>query len=176
MEKIDDKNIYKICPFVLYDVQKEVYDNAINSKLDDIFYFTDEITANFLNDKYISIHLRLGDKYLETDKNFVLCKNDTREYNENKIFNFIEENNKKNIYFFCDNKAYKNKIKAKYSFINITDYDIGHTSLSNTTDLQILNSIIEFYLIIHSDHIYMGSKSGFSMIASKFFNVPIEYI
>ncbi len=170
MEKIDDKNIYKICPFVLYDVQKEVYENAINSKLDDIFYFTDEITENFLNDKYISIHLRLGDKYLETDKNFIICKDDDRSYNKSKLNKFIEERKDKNIYFFCDNYLFKKNIKEKYPYINIIDVKIGHTSLLNVTQDETKNSIIEFYILSKSEKIYWASWSGFSLMASRFFN------
>ena len=90
----------------------------------------------FLNNdqNYISIHLRLGDKFLETDKVFVLCKEDVRTYNEEKLFELIEINYNKNILFFCDNNNYKLKIKTKYDKIIITDYDIGHTSLAVSTN------------------------------------------
>lgn len=170
LEKIDDKNIYKIYPFIFYDVQKEVYENAMNCKLDDMFYFTNEITANLLNEKYISIHLRLGDKYLETDKNFIVCKDDERKYNEFKLNKFIEENKEKNIYFFCDNYSFKKNIKDKYPFINILDVKIGHTSLLNVTEDEIKNSIIEFYILSKSEKIYWASWSGFSFLASRFYN------
>lgn len=169
LEKIDDKNIYLVYPFIFYDVQKEVYDNAIISKLEDLFYFTDEIIINLPKEKYISLHLRLGDKYLETDKNFIICKDDKRYYNESKLNKFIEENKDKNIYFFCDNYTFKKNIKQKYSYINIIDVKIGHTSLLNTTNEQIKNSIIEFYIISKSEKIYWISWSGFSLMASRFF-------
>jgi hypothetical protein len=123
---------------------------------------------------YISIHLRLGDKFLETDKRFVLCKSDTRQFSEEKIYKFIEDNGDKNIFLFCDNNNQKLKIKNKYNNIIITDSQIGHTSLSNTTNKQILDTITEFYLLSNSQLIYAASISGFSKLSSKFKNV--EYI
>lgn len=74
--------------------------------------------------KYISIHLRMGDHFLETDKQFVVCKNDVRNFDETKLYTFIEQNSDKNIMFFCDNKEFKIKLKQKYNFIHITDFDI----------------------------------------------------
>ena len=166
---------YTISPCTFYNVIN-IYEE-INIPLQKIFYFTDEIILsanNFINTtNYISIHLRLGDKYLETDKQYVLCILDTRDYNEENLFKFIEQNSTKNILFFCDNNKYKLKIKDKYNFVNITNYDIGHTSLSNTTDLQFFNTVQEFYLLSNSEHIYKASYSGFSIMASKFKNIPI---
>jgi hypothetical protein len=115
----------------------------------------------------------MGDKYLETDKYFVLCREDERTYNENKIFNFIEENHDKNIIFFCDNKNYKLMLKEKYNNIIVLNSDIGHTSLLNTTEKQTLDAITELYIMTNSQEIYCASNSGFSIIASKFKNIPL---
>jgi hypothetical protein len=175
IECLIENTYYIINPISFYeyfsydDIQKTI-------PLQDIFYFSPEVIVNansFHLNRYISIHLRLGDKYLETDKSFVLCKEDVRSYNETKLFDFIEENNDKTILFFCDNHSYKLKIKNKYSFVNITDYEIGHTSLSNTTELQTLNSLTDFYLLTNSTEIFVASHSGFSIMASKFKNIPL---
>ena len=96
-----------------------------------------------------------------------------RKYNEIALFNFIENNSNQNILFFCDNNAYKLKIKTKYSFIKIFNYEIGHTSLINTTETQIFNTIIDLYIISNSQSIYMCSESGYPRVASKFNNIPI---
>lgn len=104
--------------------------------------------------KYISIHLRLGDKFLETDKRFVQFKRDKRSYSEENIYNFIENNNDKNIIFFCDNYNYKSKIKKKYKKVIITGAEIGHTSLYNTTNKQVLDAVTEFYILSNSMLIY----------------------
>jgi len=165
---------------------KRPYDYYSNDKyngnisLNEVFYFENSIKINVKNivpllpTNYISIHLRMGDKFLETDKKFVLCKSNTRVFSEEKIYKFIEDNNDKTIFFFCDNNNQKLKIKNKYRNIIITDSQIGHTSLSNTTNKQILDTITEFYLLSNSQLIYAASYSGFSYMASKFNNV--EYI
>ena len=75
------------------------------------------------------------------------------------------------ILFFCDNNKYKLKIKNEYNNIIITDANIGHTSLLNTTEKQVLDTITEFYLLTNSQLIYAASKSGFSYMASRFNNV-----
>ena len=61
------------------------------------------------------IHLRLGDKHLETDINYIGCKNDERIFSEDNIFKFIEKNYNKTIFFCCDNNLFRQKIKEKYN-------------------------------------------------------------
>jgi len=168
---------YLIKPEILYNIFS--YDTII--PYEQVFDFSDIVKMNYnkilyINFKYISIQLRLGDKYLETDQKYIQCLFDTREYDETKIFKFIEENHYKNIIFFCDNQSYKLKIKEKYNNIIITNCEIGHTSLSNTTEKQILDSITEFYIMTNSDKIIMASRSGFPMTASKFKNLIIEVL
>jgi hypothetical protein len=182
---------YFVEPYIFYDFftfKDETKLSIISYPLDRLFYFTDSVIMNankyinnqdkYINnqDKYISIHLRLGDKYLETSLNNIICPDDERIYDEQKLFNFIEINSNKNIYFFCECKEYKLKIKDKYKFINITDYDICHTGLRNNSELQILNTVTDFYLLSYSKHIYKASYSGFSIMASKFKNIPIDDI
>jgi hypothetical protein len=146
--------------------------------IQDIFYFTEEVVINRgvllypSVSNYISIHLRLGDKYLETEKQFIHCLDDTRPYNEEALFKFIEENNKSTILFFCDNDSYKQNIKNKYKNIIITSCSICHTSFVNSTYKQVLDTITEFYLLVNSEKIYSASYSGFSLVASRFKNIP----
>jgi hypothetical protein len=123
-----------------------------------------------------SIERLASTNHLETDKSFVLCRDDRRHYNQDKLYKFIKENTDKTILFFCDNRTHKIMIKDKYPFIIVTDYDIGHTSLSNTTDLQVFNTITDFYLLSNSEHIYKSSHSGFSVMASKFRNIACSDI
>lgn len=141
--------------------------------IQDVFYFSDKVISYSSQlcpySNYISIHLRLGDKFLEIDDK---SHNDARHYNENVIYKTIEENKDEPILFFCDNNEYKLKIKNKYSYVHITDTKIEHTGLNSTTEQQILDAITEFYLITQSTKIYAGSLSGFSVVASKFKNVP----
>lgn len=173
IKKMSSNKFYIIRPFIMYGIDRtNVFNSIIN--MNDVFYFTDVIKTNTQNitnnKKYISVHLRLGDKFLETNKDYVVCPDDTRYFDENKLFNFIEQNKIKNIFFFCDNNEYKLKIKNKYDFINITNLKIGHTSLINTTEEEYLNACVEFYIISRSDEIHSASYSGFSIMAAKFEN------
>lgn len=167
--------IYKIVtPQMLYST----YNNeSIKMKIKDVFYFTNEVKQNCKNlfpmhiINYISIHLRLGDKHLETEKLYVECKNDSRCFSDDKIHKFIQQNSSKNIFFCCDNNAYKLKLKEKYNNIIISNCNIGHSGLSNTSKKQVLDAITEFYILINSQAIIAASNSGFSEIASKFNNI-----
>ena len=148
--------------------------------MQDVFTFSEAIHVNynrlFPNNitSYVSVHLRLGDKYLETDKSFVVVKNDERYYHEGSLFRFIEQNTHLTIVFFCDNNSYKNYLKYKYPNVIIINSNVGHTGLSNTTEEQIVDAITEFYIMSNSSHIYSASSfSGFSLMAAKFKNTPI---
>lgn len=176
LNKIEENNYYIIKPFVLYIVDQDVKHICLKWTISSIFYFTNEIINEYNkiinNEQYISIHLRLGDKFLETDNNYVICKEDTRDYNQNILENFIEINREKNIYFFCDNNNFKQILKNKYPYINITNFKIEHTSLLNTSEEGTKNSIIEFCLLSYSSKIYWASYSGFSFMASRFLDCP----
>jgi predicted double-glycine peptidase len=115
---------------------------------------------------------------LETDMSYIVCKEDERTFDTDKLLLFIEENHQRNIVFFCDNNQFKQIIKFKYDQIIITDCNIGHTSLYNTTDDQILDTISEFYIMCNSSHIYSATPyfSGFAAMAAKFKNIPISDI
>ena len=113
-KEIQEGMFYKISPYSMYHVS-DLFDK-IKIKASELFEFSQDIKLNaqiYNNLDYISIHLRLGDKYLETDPHFVNVKNDTRTYNEENLYKFINEASQKskNIIFFCDNKSYKLKLK-----------------------------------------------------------------
>ena len=164
-----------VTPYMFYSSLHDNYPVDINQ----VFYFADEIKINrallFPQDitNYLAIHLRLGDKYLETDKAYVLCKEDTRPFSEDAIHQFIETHKSEPIFFCCDNYQYKVTLKEKYHNIIITNCEIGHTSLSNTTSKHVLDGITEFYLLTNARAIFAASPSGFSVTASKFNNIPL---
>ena len=179
LQHINNINYYIVVPEIFYSAFN--YD-SIGISIKDVFDFTDVVKSNSYSllpsniSTYISLHLRLGDKYLETAKRFVIGSNDLRNYPEivqKKLYDFIEENSNKNIIFFSDNNEYKKKLKEKYNNIVITNCNIGHTGLSNTTDKQTLDAITEFYLMTKSEKIYCVTHSGFSIVASKFNNIPL---
>jgi hypothetical protein len=159
---------------------RDIYQFEILSYMKDIFYFTEEVKQNAdtiidKNQEYISIHLRLGDRFLEIEKHLIHCLHDIRQYNEQYLCNYIEENKDKTILFFCDNHMYKTLLHQKYNNIIITNYEIGHTTYTHTSKKQVLNTISEFYLLSNSKSIYTASYSGFSIMASKFNNIPLLY-
>jgi hypothetical protein len=147
---------------------------------DQVFEFSEEVKKNqsiILKpiEPYTSIHLRLGDHFLETDKCFVLCHQDERRYDQNTIDSVIR-NTPGPIIFFCDNDSYKQQIQQTHANVTITTGEIGHTSLSNTTDKQMLDTVTEFYIMTKSEHIISSSYSGFSTMASRFHRIPITYL
>ena len=169
-------------PGTFYDIDKQILEYCRQYDLNCIFKFSDVITKNAeqftLNFPYIAFHLRLGDKHLETDMNFVACRYDSRSYDEVAIFNHIEEQHKsgKSILFLSDNKQYKDKVKIKYPFVQVTHFAVGHTSLSNTNIDDFINAVTEFYLLTKAQHIFICSLSGFSLIASCFGNINTTLI
>jgi hypothetical protein len=165
-------NVQIVEPGMFYETFN--YDYII---IKDVFHFTDEVKINssllFPNiTNYISIHLRLGDKYLETDAYFVPNKEDTRDFSDEKIYKMIEDNSN-NIFFCCDNNQYKKRLKERYNNIIVTNCHIGHSSLSNTTAQQVLDAITEFYILTNSEKIFAASRSGYSEVASQFNNIPL---
>ena len=183
IDNMKNHDYYIIEPFALYESFRAEENhnyhmksyNAITIPLRELFYFSEEVKVHTLlnNTTYISLHLRMGDKYLETDKQFVLCREDSRHFYEANICDFIEANQDKKILFCCDNNSYKLKLKKKYNQIMITDFVIGHTSLSNTTENEVLNALKEFYLLSNSEELYAASFGGFSIMASKFKQIPV---
>ena len=177
---VDESKIKELGTVTLVKPQKYYFMNINYSiNVNEVFYFSDEVKLNSKSlfpeniSDYISIHLRLGDKYLETNEKYIQCKDDKRNFSEAKIHKFITEHSNENIFFCCDNNAYKLKLKEKYNNIIITNCQIGHTSLSNTTSNQILDAITEFYILTNSKQIFAASESGFSRTASKFNNIPL---
>ena len=171
-ENFNEDTFYVVCAVNAYDKYTEFH----NIKLSEIFNFDDKIinkSNNLLNinNSYISIHLRLGDYYLET-KNNVIAIGDRRTYNIEKLYEFIENNMLETLIFFCDNKTFKLKLKQKYKNIIILDCLVGHTGLLESSYEETLDAISEFYIMSKSKKIFSFSYSGYPLIASKFFGVP----
>lgn len=152
-----------------------------NFKMRDVFYFDDVVINNGLEkfplcEQYISIHLRLGDKYISNKKKWLLTSSDTRRFEENDLFKFIENNLEKTIAFFCDNSDYRNFIASKYNNIIVSNCVVSHVSPTSTSDEEILDAVTELYLLSRSEKIYKASFSNFSYAASIFNNIPLEKI
>ncbi len=57
-----------------------------------------------------------------------------------------------------------------YNHIFITNYEIGHVSLQNTTDKQTLDAVTEYYIMSNSEHIHSIS---YPVLASLHKKIPI---
>lgn len=165
-----------ITPNILYTK----YDIASLLPLNQMFYFSPAVIHNArrlgfkAGFKYVSVHLRMGDKHLETDKKYVSSHNDVRSFSEEKLFKFLERwSGYKNFLFFSDNMNYKLLIKKKFHKVLITDFAVAHTGLVNTTEAAVLDSVTEFYVMTGSEHIVAVSSSGFSAMAAKFNGVML---
>ena len=172
--KIDNPSTYYTFVSDSYSENNNGY--CIN--ISDVFYFSREVIDNsqyifppYITD-YISMHLRLGDKFLEIEKDLIFCKEDIRNFSEENINKVIEENTDKYIFFCCDNNSFKQNLKEKYNNIIISNGEIGHTSYTIISNKQILDTISEFYILTKSKKIFGASQSGFSIVASNFNNIP----
>ncbi len=162
-----------------FDFYENFSYQIITIPISEVFTFSEQVQINskFLLPlhvkKYHSIHLRLGDKHLETDQRYIGMKNDTRDYNLAKLDRFIINNSDEHLLFFSDNNSFKQQLKDKFKNIIILNSNIGHTSLENTTDKQVLDTVSELYIMSRSETIIMFSDSGFSLVAAKFNQTPL---
>lgn len=174
--ELTQKKIYNIYPHNLYCKDYIIYQNV--DMVSSIWDFKKElkdfcINLNIKPVRGIGIHLRLGDYYLETDKNFVLAKNDNRIGNlsnediENRIKAICDLYPNRDIFICCDNLTYKNKLISKFPRMISSNLSVGHTSLSNTTSDEIFHALCEFYMLSHfCDEVYSLTPSGFSIMAN----------
>jgi hypothetical protein len=144
----------------------------------EIFQFSDKVQAHGklslpISEPYIALHIRLGDKFLETEKKNILCPNDVRQFAEEQLFSFLTTNSNRTIVVFCDNRSYKEKLKQLYTNLILTECAVGHTSSGNSTEQEALGAFAEFYLMTKSEKIVAATRSGFSIMASKMYQCPI---
>ena len=166
-------------PLVYYDTfcWSDIILNA-----SDVFKFTDEVVQNkktILNHEgdYICMHVRLGDKFLETSKDNVIVKHDTRSFDEKLVNDFIKNNQDKTIVMMSDNKAFREKIKGYHDNVKITTGKIGHTGLSGMLlSTETLDAITELYILTKSKKVVVCTESGFPIISKFFDNTELEFL
>ena len=127
--------------------------SGISLKLNDVFKFSTEVIKNSSvifsrkDNNYITIHIRLGDSNLEINKTYIMCKNDNRICDNEKLYKYIENNKHETILITSDNKDFKLHIKDKYDNVVVTKCNIGHIGLKNTTLIQVLDTLTELYIM-----------------------------
>ena len=179
LTNIDQLNIF--VPDLEYIVRPHLlYSSFCYEKLylkgADIFEFAPEIverSKQFPLEKYNSLHIRLGDKFLEIPKHQNQCITDVRTFNEDSVIDCIQQN--PGILILCDNSAYKTSLKEKYEVL-VTDFKIGHTCLPSTSDEAIIDTLTEFYILAKSQHIFISNDSGFPKMAANFYGVSFTQL
>jgi len=170
---VDDTMLTLCTPFDLYDVYQD-FEYPIHKVFtfsQSIWYRKKEIFP--FHEKYTSIHIRLGDKFLETDHQFVVVKNDERPFQETILYRWLDTH-RDPIVFFCDNQTFKRYIQERFPHVHITQAEVGHTSLLNTTEHHVMDAVTEFYILSQSERILSNCISGFSDMAAKFHRIPIS--
>ena len=133
-----------------------------------------EIIGN--RENFISLHVRKGDKYIEVEEHHKAVPNDSRDFDETQLIQFIASHQNENIMLFCDSKEYRSKLKNDFKYLIVSELDISHTSYRITSAEQFFNTIVEFYIISKSKKVYSAAKSGFPIFASIISNKPIHFI
>jgi len=133
----------------------------------------------FIKNNYIVIHIRCGDSYLiNNEKNFTNLYIEILQDEINKI---IYDNPRGKILIISDNNDIKYILRDvfftndfKYLFNEITHIGEGVFLKKE----KIKNTLLDFYLMSHSSHIYSFTSyqhgSGFSYWCSKVYNIPYK--
>jgi len=177
-QKNENKLIIK-SPLEFYDkfCWSDLYLNAFN-----IFKFTDEVVQNRklildYEGDYIAIHVRLGDKFLETPKENVFVVNDHRKFDEDLLHKYIENHKDKTIVLVSDNKAYREKIRDMYDNVKITKGKIAHTGLAGMLKTtEAMDTITELYILTQSEKVLVCAQSGFPIITKFFNNTKLDFL
>ena len=122
-------------------------------------------------DKYSVLHIRTGDSNINKGLN-------------SKIINSVEEILDKikfteNVLLLSDSSELKLYLKKKYNF-KILESEIIHLGFLESENMEngIESTLIDFFLICGASYIYSlsvyGWNSGFSLMASKLYMIPIE--
>ena len=125
-----------------------------------------ELDLNFKN--YITYHIRLGDEYLENQKNNI------KTNIIYKLLNNIVINNENKYLIVSDSISIKKFIKNKYPNVRYLMNEYKHSINSNIDDIK--NTLIDFYLMSFSKSIISYSiyphGSGFSKWCAITYEIP----
>jgi hypothetical protein len=134
------------------------------------------IRQNLNLNEYNVLHVRSGDNNINNNIN-----NKIQDTILNSVDSYIKKLDliNKKILVLSDSDDLKRKLNDKYNFITLNS-KIIHLGYLNSEDKEkgIESTIIDFFLLCYSEKIYSLSvycwNSGFSYMASKLFNIPIE--
>ena len=123
--------------------------------------------------EYNIIHIRLGDQYLINNKTFV---NNQLLINIFKMCNKYINKDKKYL-LLGDNNLIKKTVCNEYKNVFTITNPITHLGENvNYCDIQVKNTMLDFYLMSNSNEIYSMSVydhgSGFSKWCAEIYNLP----
>jgi hypothetical protein len=123
--------------------------------------------------KYSVIHIRIDDRYTNSDFHINQLMNQINILLSNKL----KSNNK--YLLLSSSKELKLKIVKKFPQLLIEDKEITHIGKEYNSD-DIINSLVDFYLIYHSANIFQLSEyawgSGFSYWCSYLNSIPFKKV
>jgi hypothetical protein len=130
------------------------------------------IRQNLNLKEYNVLHIRTGDNNIN---------NKIQDTILNSVDSYIKKLDliNKKILVLSDSDDLKRKLNDKYNFITLNS-KIIHLGYLNSEDGKqgIESTIIDFFLLCYSKKIYSSSvyhwNSGFSYMASRLYNIPIE--
>ena len=131
-------------------------------------------SINLIKYKYIIIHIRMNDSSFNGD--YINFKNEQINYIIN-IINSIKKNRDEELFLISSNNVVKNYISQKLPKIKTIFKEISHIGESKlNTDVSLINTLLDFYTMSYSKHIYSFSVyehgSGFSKWCAKMYNIP----
>jgi hypothetical protein len=131
-------------------------------------------SINLIKYKYIIIHIRMNDSSFNGD--YINFKNEQINYIIN-IFNSIKKNRDEELFLISSNNVVKNYILQKLPKIKTIFKEISHIGESKLdNDDSLINTLLDFYTMSYSKHIYSFSVyehgSGFSKWCAKMYNIP----
>lgn len=179
VNSINNTTIVQVFSNIFYDLN--MYDIANKYNISDIFTFSSDIYEmrekySIVKD-YISVHIRRGDKHIESVSSVKQVPHDSRPFEQANFDNMINKlfNDNKDVMLFSDSMVFKKMMCKKFENLKCLDIKIGHTTWTNTSDEQIKNTVFEFYVLCNSTKIIANCVSGFSKIASMFNKIDIEH-
>ena len=131
-------------------------------------------SINLIKYKYIIIHIRMNDSSFNGD--YINFKNEQINYIIN-IINSIKKNRDEELFLISSNNVVKNYISQKLPKIKTIFKEISHIGESKlNNDVSLINTLLDFYTMSYSKHIYSFSVyehgSGFSKWCAKMYNIP----
>lgn len=129
---------------------------------------------------YAIIHIRCGDHCMNIKYKYDSEKHIISSKHLNDIIESIKKYSNKNKKYILigDSNYFKQEIVKKFSNLHTLNSNICHTG--HKTDVPILDTLLDFYLMRYSNQIISfsayGHGSGFSSYCSTIYNIPFHQV